>query len=113
MPIINFKEVPQANLATGLQDTFELFARDFLEYLGYRTLISPNRGADGGKDLLVEETRIGVGGETKVRWLVSCKHKAHSKSSVSPADETNISDRLAANRCAGFTAFTRPFLAPA
>lgn len=29
MSALNFKEIPQANLATGEQDEFELFARDF------------------------------------------------------------------------------------
>lgn len=33
--ILNFKEIPQANQGDGLQNTFELFARDFLEILGY------------------------------------------------------------------------------
>lgn len=33
MPILDFKEIPEAHKATGLQDTFELFARDFLSSL--------------------------------------------------------------------------------
>jgi hypothetical protein len=33
MPQLDFKEIPQANLASGEQDTFELFAREFLECL--------------------------------------------------------------------------------
>lgn len=30
MPVLDFKEIPEAHKATGLQDTFELFSRDFL-----------------------------------------------------------------------------------
>lgn len=102
MPILDFKEIPEAHKATGLQDTFELFARDFLSYMGYRVLTDPDRGADGGIDLIVEEKRTGVGGETLIKWLVSCKHKAHSGNSVTPTDESNIRDRVEANDCQGF-----------
>jgi hypothetical protein len=105
MSILDFKEIPQANLANGAQDTFELFAREFLTYMGYKIIIDPNRGADGGGDLIVEEKRTGVGGETLIRWLVSCKHKAHSGTSVSHQDDSNILDRVAANGCNGFIGF--------
>ena len=40
-----------------------------------------------------------------MRWLVSCKHKAHSGASVSPGDESDIQDRLNAHQCAGFLGF--------
>ncbi|ASF45448.1 restriction endonuclease [Methylovulum psychrotolerans] len=105
MPILNFKEIPEAHVATGLQDTFELFARDFLSFMGYKIITDPDRGADGGVDLIIEEKRTGVGGETIIRWLVSCKHKAHSGRSVSPDDDGNISDRVLANSCQGFIGF--------
>ncbi|MBU3082497.1 restriction endonuclease [Acinetobacter baumannii] len=105
MPILDFKEIPEAHKATGLQDTFELFARDFLSFLGYKILIHPDRGADGGADLIVEEKRTGIGGETLIRWLVSCKHKAHSGNSVSPIDDSNIFDRVSSKKCHGFIGF--------
>ncbi|MFA6055269.1 MAG: restriction endonuclease [Thermodesulfovibrionales bacterium] len=105
MPILDFKEIPEAHKATGLQDTFELFARDFLSFMGYKVITDPDRGSDGGVDLIVEEKRTGVGGETIIRWLVSCKHKAHSGNSVSPTDDGNITDRVAANNCQGFIGF--------
>lgn len=84
MPVLDFKEIPEAHKATGLQDTFELFSRDFLAFLGYKIISDPDRGADGGVDIIAEEKRTGVGGETIIRWLVSCKHKAHSGNSVNP-----------------------------
>lgn len=75
MAVLDFKEIPEAHVANGLQDTFELFAREFLEFMGFKIISIPDRGADGGVDLIVEEHRHGIGGVTIVRWLVSCKHK--------------------------------------
>ncbi|WP_046667360.1 restriction endonuclease [Neorhizobium galegae] len=105
MPVLDFTEIPEAHLATGHQDTFELFARDFFKFEGYEIAADPDRGADGGSDITLLERRVGVGGETLVRWLVSCKHKASSGRSVSPTDDSNISDRVRANGCDGFVGF--------
>lgn len=105
MSILDFKEIPAAHKGGGLQDTFELFARDFLSFIGYSILTDPARGADGGVDLIVEEKRTGVGGETIIKWLVSCKHKAHRGNSVSPIDDSNIRDRVESNHCDGFIGF--------
>jgi hypothetical protein len=107
MSILNFEEIPQANHANGKQDEFELFARDFFAYLGYQIISEPDRGQDGGKDILIQEIRKGIAGETKLLWLVSCKHFAHSKSgkSVGVDDEINISDRVRAFKCQGFIGF--------
>lgn len=104
MTAIDLKEIPVANVGAN-RDKFEQFARDFLVFLGFKVLAGPDRGADGGRDLIVEERRIGAGGETTVRWLVSCKHKAHSGSSVTPNDELDIQDRLATHNCTGFIGF--------
>lgn len=100
--VINFKEIPEANLGGGLQDTFELFTRDFLEDVGFEIIQHPDRGADGKKDMIVGEIRDGVGGKTKIKWLVSCKHYAHSGKSVSDTDEPDIIDRVNAHDCNGF-----------
>lgn len=105
MPRIDFKEIPQGNIADGKQDTFELFAREFLETLGYEIISEPSRGSDGEKDLIVLETRVGVGGKTFIRWLVSCKHNAHSGKSVTPKEETNFLDRLKQHNCSGYIGF--------
>ncbi len=108
MPSLDFSEIASAKAdksKAGQQDTFELFAREVLELVGFKVLSSPDRGADGGKDLIVLETRIGIGGETNIRWLVSCKHNAHSGSSVKPTDEININDRLATHNCQAFLGF--------
>ncbi len=105
MAVLDFKEIPEAHIASGKQDQFELFARDFLAFVGYEIVSDPDRGADGGVDLIVREKRTGVGGQTTVDWLVSCKHKAHSGSSVKPTDDANIHDRVEANDCNGFIGF--------
>lgn len=105
MPVLDFKEIPEAHVANGLQDTFELFAREYLSLMGYKVISHPDRGADAGKDLIVEECRQGVGGVTTVRWLVSCKHNAHSGSSVTPTVEQNIIDRLRTHNCDSFMGF--------
>jgi hypothetical protein len=104
MAILKLTEIPNAQSGPE-RDQFELFAREFLHYAGFQILEHPSRGADAGADLIVEETRTGPGGESSVRWLVSCKHYAHSGKSVTPNDDTNIRDRLGYHRCAGFIAF--------
>ena len=104
MPILDFEEIP---IPTGgaARDQFELFAREFLEFVGFKVIVGPNRGPDGGRDMVVQETRTGVAGETLVKWLVSCKHKAHSGTSVTPKDESDIRDRVSTHDCQGFLGF--------
>lgn len=104
MAALDFKEIPEAH--SGLErDQFELFALELLFSEGFRIIEHPDRGADGGRDLIVEEDRLGPGGTNVIRWLVSCKHKAHSGKAVTPVDEANIRDRLGTHRCNGFIAF--------
>lgn len=89
MPALDFKEIAPASAGPS-RDQFELFAREFLEFMGFTTIVGPDRGADGGRDLVIEDTRSGIVGETRVRWLVSCKHKAHTGASVTSDDEQDI-----------------------
>src|SRR5690554_84929 len=103
--IINFKEIPKANKGGGNQDVFEQFACDFLETIGYEILQRPDRGADGKKDLIICETRRGVEGKTEVKWLVSCKHYAHSGRSVSDVNEEDPKGRVDQHCCNGFMGF--------
>ncbi|MBD2089515.1 restriction endonuclease [Microcoleus sp. FACHB-1515] len=105
MTVLDFKEIPRANQSNGEQDAFELFARDFLLMAGYSIKRGPDRGQDAGRDLIAVETRKGVGGETIVRWLVSCKHKAHSGNSTVLSDEPDILERVQSHDCCGFIGF--------
>lgn len=103
--MLDFKDIPQANTGSGEQDTFELFARDFFQILGYEIIENPDRGADGKKDLIILEKRNGISGTTLIKWLVSCKHFAHSGKAVKDSDEINILDRVKTHDCDGFIGF--------
>lgn len=106
MAAFDFKEIPEAHIANGEQDAFELFAKDFfIEVYKFKLLSEPSRGPDGGKDILFEEIQTGNLSDNSIIWLVSCKHKAHSGDSVKPTDESNISDRLEEHKANGFIGF--------
>lgn len=105
MPLIDLTEIPEAHVSSGQQDSFELFAAELLAVMGYEIVDPPGRGADLGKDLIVAERRKGIGRETAVRWLVSCKHKAHSGKSVGVDDELNLVERVAGHDCQAFIGF--------
>ena len=100
--VIDFKEIPQANKGGGNQDKFELFSRDFIKILGYEIISDPARGADGGLDFKVKETRKKQDGNQNIFWLASCKHYAHSGTAINSDIESNILDRVVANGCQGF-----------
>ena len=86
-------------------DAWEFFARDFLVAKGYVIEVGPSRGADGGKDLLVTEQLKGIATSRKFTWLVSCKHYATSRSSVTPNNEGEILDRVKQHKADGFLGF--------
>ena len=48
MALLDFRDIPPANAASGNQDRFELFAREFLSYLGLEVAVGPDRGQDAG-----------------------------------------------------------------
>jgi hypothetical protein len=105
MSLVDFKEIPLANTGGGEQDTFELFARDFFWNLGFQVEENPSRGADGGKDIILIEPLVGIFSHNELRWLVSCKHFAHSGNSVSRKHEIDIHGRVKVYKCDGFIAF--------
>lgn len=105
MALIDLKEIPEAHVSSGYQDRFELFCQEFFKYMNLKIVSSPDRGADGGKDLICEEERIGPLGKSKIRWIVSCKHKAHSGNSVTIQDEQDITDRINQHGANGFIGF--------
>nr|WP_322624063.1 hypothetical protein [uncultured Flavobacterium sp.] len=99
--MIDFKEIPQDG------EEWELFARDFLQSLGYYIESSIDRGPDGKKDLIVSEQLKGNLGNYKLKWLVSCKHFANRKNSnsVKENDEPNVLERVKSFDCDGFIGF--------
>ena len=86
-------------------EKWELFARDFLSALGYIIETSPDRGADGGKDLLVIEKINGKFSSYNLRWLVSCKNFIESGRAVSENDEPNLLERCQSFGADGFIGF--------
>lgn len=96
MELVDFKEIREGG------DEWEAFSRDFLVALGFAVETPPGRGADGGRDLLIVEHLSGTLNKYPFRWLVSCKHRAHSGKSVTEGDEPNILERLASFRADGF-----------
>ena len=104
--LLDFKEIPVAIPGNTDHDSFELFAREFFSEIMHFDIVSePNRGADGGKDLIAIEHQIGALSTTDITWLISCKHKAHSGQAVSTSDEENISDRIREHKADGFIGF--------
>jgi hypothetical protein len=105
MKHVDFKQIPQS-LNGSTQNSFEFFARDFFECLGFEVIIGPGRGPDEGKDLVVEEKLEGILQKNiKFRWLVSCKHFAHSGKAVSHSLEPDILGRVQTHKCNGFICF--------
>ena len=66
--MIDFKEIPYTD------DTWELFARDFLTEMGFYVESTPDRGPDQGKDLLIVRpslSRLKINSpDIKLKWLV-------------------------------------------
>jgi len=94
--MIDFTEIPWDT------DGWEQFSRDFLTARGFYIESTIDRGADQGKDMLVTERFSGSLGSYQLRWLVSCKHFAKSKKSVSEGDEQNILERIEHFKADGF-----------
>jgi hypothetical protein len=68
LSVLDFTEISDG-------EGFELLVRDMLVAMDYRVTWS-GRGADQGKDLLVDEPGDRNFGAKPRRWLVSCKHNA-------------------------------------
>ncbi len=106
MGFVDFKEIPSAKGGGIEQDAWALFAREFFAALHIDIEEGPDRGPDSGRDLVIAEVRKGVLGSRHHRWLISCKHFAHSKNkSVSSRDEPDILGRVKKFNADGFIGF--------
>lgn len=103
--MLDFKEIPKANCSDYRSDEFEFFAEEFFQLLNFTIEGSPGRGADGGRDLIVSEIIPSHIVDSKRRWLVSCKHSAHSNRAISKKDELELLDRVKRHNCDGFIGF--------
>lgn len=102
MPRLDFREIASPTVPSSDVDQWEKFARVFFESaIGGTITVEPTRGADGGIDLRVAVQEHGK----RVVKLVSCKHNAHSGSSVGVSDEQDIDDRMKGWGCDVFVGF--------
>lgn len=113
MGILDFREICSANSnhdsvkgaeagKSNLPDDFELFCQEFFTNVKrYKIFRSVSHGPDLGIDLGVEE--MTPSGPRK--WLVSCKHYAHSDKYVPEEKERGIVERVGSWGCEGFIPF--------
>jgi len=73
--MINFKELPVDGIL------FEQFVRELYMREGYE-IHWTGVGSDGGRDLVLTEKLTGSLSTKERKWLISCKHRAHSGKSV-------------------------------
>lgn len=93
--MIDYTELPDDGIL------FEQLVRDLFLREGYDAHWT-GVGADGGRDLLVTEILEGPISKYERKWLVSCKHKAHSTKSVGRDEVPNIVDDCRAVNADGF-----------
>ena len=93
--MLNFKELPKDG-----QD-FELLIRELIFRHGFSVHWS-GKGADGGRDLICVESRGSFFEPDERRWLIQCKHNAHSEKSVGVGDLAEIADSCAQHNCHGY-----------
>jgi hypothetical protein len=93
--MLDFCELPIDGMA------FELLIRELLTKIVSRVFWS-GRGPDGGRDLLAEESHKGIFATTTNRWLIQCKHNAHSGGGVGIRDLDNIVDSCNQHNATGY-----------
>ena len=82
-------------------DDFELLIRELLYNKGLEVYWS-GKGPDGGKDLLCIERYKSNFKDVKKRWLIQCKHNAHSGNSVGVNDLGSISNACRQHNAEGY-----------
>lgn len=92
---MNFKEIPKDG------NDFERLVRELLHNRGLEVYWS-GKGPDGGKDLICIETYNSNFKSSSKRWLVQCKHNAHSGKSVSLNELDSITDSCAEHNATGY-----------
>lgn len=113
MGILDFREICSANALhksvkhaslghSNVADDFELFCLEFFEHVKkFEIFRFVSNGPDLGIDLgVIENTKDGP-----IRWLVSCKHYAHSNQYISDKVEYNIVEKVGSWDCDGFIPF--------
>jgi len=93
--MLDFKELPVSG------DDFELLVRELLYNKGLEVYWS-GKGPDGGKDLLCIEKQDSYFKASSKRWLIQCKHNAHSGKAVGKGDLDSIVDSCAEHNATGY-----------
>jgi hypothetical protein len=84
--VLDFLELPVDG------NKFELLIRELTLTQKLRPYWT-GKGPDGGRDLIIEESLKGTLRDGSRRWLVDCKHYAHSGRAVGVGDVYDIRDR--------------------
>lgn len=103
--VIDFREIRDGH-------SFENFCMHLLRDMGLNITVKPAIGPDSGRDLVCEEQSMF--GQRGLRWLVSCKHFAHSSTTVGVNHDAAKAHKLTEHGCDGFmflfsTSYTEPF----
>ena len=104
--MLNFKELDKDGIK------FELLIREILFTKGIDVHWS-GIGPDGGRDLLCVEKTVSPFGNSNRRWLVQCKHFAHSQRSVGIGDLDSISDSVIQHQADGYVLACSTYLSSA
>ncbi len=99
MTLFDFTEIPADD------DRWMIFAQDFLRQLGFQIEPILSRETDHAHDFIALETAGGVFTDLPFRWLVSCRHKASTRTGVKDAEESNLPERIQRHRADGFLGF--------
>lgn len=99
MVLIDFNEIP----AEG--ERWMQFARDFMQNLGFHVELPSYRGAENAFDLYATEQIRGTFNLQPFRWLVSCRHKAATRTAVKESEEIDILERVLRCKADGFIGF--------
>jgi hypothetical protein len=96
MNLLDFTEIP----AEG--ERWSHFGREFLQVLGFHTETPSYRDAENIFDFTAIEQLPGKFNLQPFRWLVSCRHKAATRTAVKESEEAGILERLLRSRADGF-----------
>jgi Restriction endonuclease len=84
--LIDFKEI---EFQGGFD--FERFVEDLLNALGWTILVRAGQGPDGGRDIIASKREeFTTGRIIERKYVVQCKHNAHSNNIVKPKDLTDF-----------------------
>ncbi|MDR2440027.1 MAG: hypothetical protein LBE12_11765 [Planctomycetaceae bacterium] len=106
MNLFDFSEIPVEG------ERWVRFAKEFLQHFGFHIETLPYRDTENVFDFCAVEQVSGKFNYHPFRWLVSCRHKAITRTAVKEGDETNILERLLHSKADGFIGFYSTTVSP-